>query len=259
VQPALRRVALPTEHGGWSLTVEPALLGLIAAPSLAGVLLGLAALVGFVVRTPLRVVLVDRLRRRRLPRTRLATQVALAEVVVLGALFAGASVTADRPFWLPIAVAAPLVVVALAYDARSRSRRLVPELAGTIGVAAIACAVALAGGLAASAAWGLWLVAAGRALGAVFFVRLQLRRAKQQRADARAGVLAQVAAVAVVGAGAIGDIVPIAGFVAIAVMAATHLVLQRRDAPAAPVVGAQQVVLGLTVVLATALGVRVPR
>ena len=31
-----RSVAVPTEHGGWGLTFEPVLLGLIVAPSWAG-------------------------------------------------------------------------------------------------------------------------------------------------------------------------------------------------------------------------------
>jgi hypothetical protein len=29
----LRSVALPSEHGGWGLTLEPAVLGLLVAPS----------------------------------------------------------------------------------------------------------------------------------------------------------------------------------------------------------------------------------
>jgi hypothetical protein len=71
----LRAVALPTEHGGWGLTAEPALLGLLVSPSVAGVALGLGALVAFLARTPLRVVLVDRWRGRDLDRTRLARRV----------------------------------------------------------------------------------------------------------------------------------------------------------------------------------------
>ena len=39
----LRAVAVPSEHGGWGLTAEPVLLGLIVAPSAAGACLGAAA------------------------------------------------------------------------------------------------------------------------------------------------------------------------------------------------------------------------
>ena len=62
-----RSVAIPSEHGGWGLTAEPALLGLLVAPSIAGGVLAVAAVVAFLARTPLKLVLVDRWRRRRLP------------------------------------------------------------------------------------------------------------------------------------------------------------------------------------------------
>jgi YwiC-like protein len=62
-------VALPSEHGGWSLTLEPALLALLVAPNWSGLALAAVAAVAFVVRTPVKCVLVDRWRHRRLPRT----------------------------------------------------------------------------------------------------------------------------------------------------------------------------------------------
>ena len=47
-RPMLRSVALPTEHGGWGLTLEPVLLGLLVAPSVAGLAIGGAAFLVFV-------------------------------------------------------------------------------------------------------------------------------------------------------------------------------------------------------------------
>ena len=35
-RPTLRSVAMPAEHGGWGLTLEPGILGVLLAPSLAG-------------------------------------------------------------------------------------------------------------------------------------------------------------------------------------------------------------------------------
>ena len=90
----IRAVAMPSEHGGWGLTIEPGLLGLLVAPSLAGACLAVAALVLFMLRTPLELALVDRRRQRRLPRTRLAERVAAAEAVLLVVLVAVAAVTA---------------------------------------------------------------------------------------------------------------------------------------------------------------------
>ena len=160
--------------------MEPVILGLIVAPSSAGFALALTALLGFVAHTPLKIALVDRLRHRRLERTRLAEQVAVIELISAGSLLALAVILAEDPFWLPLVIAAPLIAVELWYDVRSRSRRLVPELAGTIGIGSMAATIALAGGSDGLVAAGLWAIAAARAVAAVVFVRVQLRRAKGQ-------------------------------------------------------------------------------
>ena len=123
----LAAVAVPTEHGGWGLTAEPVLLGLLVAPSLAGGLLGLSAVAAFMARTPLRVVLVDRHRDRSLGRTQMAARVLAVEVLAIGALVGAAALVATDGFWWPVAVAAPLVAIELWYDTRSRSRRDCPR------------------------------------------------------------------------------------------------------------------------------------
>jgi hypothetical protein len=85
-QSGLRAVAMPTEHGGWSLTLEPVLLGLLVAWSWPGVALGLAAMLAFLARTPVKLVLVDRWRGRWHMRTTVAARVAGVELLVLLAL-----------------------------------------------------------------------------------------------------------------------------------------------------------------------------
>ncbi|MCC6435634.1 MAG: YwiC-like family protein, partial [Acidimicrobiales bacterium] len=126
----LRAVAIPTEHGGWSLTLEPVLLGLLVAWSWPGLSLGVAAMLAFLARTPVKLVLVDGWRGRWLTRTTVAAQVAGAELLVLATLVTAAALTADARFWWPLLAAAPLVAIELWFDMRSRSRRLLPELAG---------------------------------------------------------------------------------------------------------------------------------
>lgn len=256
--PRLRDVALPSEHGGWSLTLEPALLGLIVAPSGAGFALAGAALVGFLLRTPLRIVFVDRLRDRWLDRTTLATRIVLLESTLLILLVGIAIWTADHAWWYPMVPAALLVSTALSYDARSRSRRLLPELAGTVGISAIAAAIALAGGADTMLAYGLWLVMAARATAAVFFVRLQLRRAKAQAHRHPVNDAAQAVAGAAVVAGVVSDLVPVAGAASVIALCLVHVVLARQSPPKAAVLGAQQVVLGLTIVLITGLAAIAP-
>lgn len=251
-------VAVPTEHGGWGLTVEPALLGLLVAPSWAGAALAAAALVAFVARTPIKVALVDRWRHRRIPRTVLAEKLAAIELGLLVGLVGLAFATARGEFWLPIAVALPLIAVELRFDMRSRSRRLVPELAGTIGIGGVAAAIVLADGGEPALAAALWCIVAARAVASIPFVRLQLCRYKRQPYRILTSDAAQGAAVAVAGGAVLLDTGVAAGLGAIAALALFQAWASRRPPPAAAVLGAQQVVAGLTVVLITALGVLAP-
>jgi hypothetical protein len=131
-------------------------------------------------------------------------------------------------------------------------------LAGTIGIGSVAAAVGLLGGVSLSVAGGLWLVIAARSMAAVIFVRVQLLRAKQQPHKRTVSDLGQVLAVLVVVLGAVAGFVPWIGGSAIVVLAVVHLWLVRRPPPAIAVVGAQQVVLGLFVVLTAGLAAAAP-
>lgn len=251
----LRSVAMPSEHGGWGLTAEPALLGLLVAPSVAGVALSLAAVVAFLARTPLKLALVDRRRGRRLDRTRLAWKVLAVEVAALAALVALAAATASGPFWVPALVAAPLVALELWFDMRSRSRRLVPELAGAVGISAVAAMVVLAGGEGAALAAGLWLVPAARAATAVPHVRAQVLRL-HGRPTAPSTLLGADAAAVVGAAAAVAlDTSLAAGAVAVLAAIGVHRLGARRPVPPPKVLGMRQMVLGLAVVAVTAAGV----
>jgi hypothetical protein len=254
---AWRTVALPDEHGGWGLTAEPVLLGLVVAPSCAGVLLGAAAFNAFLVRTPLKVVLVDRHRQRRLPRTRLAVRVAAAELVLLAGLTAGAVALAGWDWLVPVLFAAPLVAVELWFDMRSRSRRLVPELCGAAGMAATASVLATAGGSGAALAAGLWLVLAGRAIASIPFARTQVARLHGHEGQTRGSDLAQVLGAAVAVTAAAFDRALFAGAGAVVALAVAQLVWTRRPAVPAKILGLRQLGLGLAVVAVTATGVLV--
>ncbi|NNC92514.1 MAG: YwiC-like family protein [Acidimicrobiia bacterium] len=254
----LRSVAIPTEHGGWSLTLEPVVLGLLVGPSGTGLLLGTAALLAFIARAPLKLALVDRLRGRHLERTRLARRVAAVELSVLIALMTLAFAVAEHSFLWPLVLAAPLILIELWYDIRSRSRRLIPELAGVVGVAAVAAAIVLAGGAGDRIAAGLWCVAAARAVAAITFIRVQLRRAKSQPHTLWLNDGFQLLALGAVVMGWLADAISFAGVTAIAALALIHTVLVRLPVPATPILGAQQVVFGLAVVLTAGLGALAP-
>jgi hypothetical protein len=252
-----RTVALPSEHGGWSLTAEPALLGLIVAWSWPGLALGVAAMVAFVARTPIKVILVDRWRDRWLDRTRLAARIATIEIVVLALLIAFAVVGGESGFWVPVAFAAPLVALELWYDMRSRGRRLVPELAGAIGIGSIATAVALADGASTRLAWGLWVVVAARSLAAIPYVRFQIQRTKSQAGPRWYSDLSQVAAVIGVAIAWLVDLVPLAAAIAIAVVAVINVAAVRLAPRRAVIIGIQQTIVGIAVIATTATAILV--
>jgi hypothetical protein len=254
---ALRSVALPVEHGGWALTLEPAVLGLFVAASGAGWCLAAAALVAFVARTPLKVVLVDRWRKRSLGRTVVAARVAAIELLALAVLVTAAAVLAASAFWWPLVVAVPLVGVELWFDMRSRSRRLVPELAGAIGVCAVVAMIVLAAGAESRLALGLWLILAARVITSIPFVRGQIAVAHHRPVAAGGLVLADVSAL-VVGVVAVGlEPSLVLGAVAIAAVVVFQRVTARRPVPRVAVIGVRQLLAGIAVIAATAIGVHV--
>ena len=248
-----RAVAVPTEHGGWGLTLEPVVLGLLLAPSGAGVALGAAALLLFVARTPAKVVLVDRYRHRWLPRTRAALVVAAVELALVAALVVAAVASADASFWQPLAVAVPLVAVELWFDMRSRSRRLLPELAGTVGIGAVAAAIVLAGGGDGRLALVAWSVVVARAVASLPFVRTQLQRARALDAPTHGSDTAQVAVLAATAIAGLAGWWSWPTVVAVVALAVAQLVLVRRPPARAPVIGAEQLVAGLVLAVVAGL------
>lgn len=255
--PSVRSVAMPTEHGGWSLTLEPALLGLLVAWSWPGLALGVAAMVAFLARTPLKLVLVDRWRGRWLARTTLAAKLAAVELAVIAALAVYVAWAGDRRLWVPLAFAAPLIVLQLGYDMRSRSRRLLPEMAGTVGMGSVATAVALAAGADAKVAAGLWIVVAARGGAAVPYVRTQVLRLHERAHHLWHSDLAQFIALVAAAAGWASGLIPAAASLAVAAVAVFNTVSVRLAPRPAKVIGMQQMVFGFVVIAITAVAVAV--
>jgi YwiC-like protein len=253
---ALRAVALPSEHGGWGLTAEPVLLGLLVAPSIAGAAIGAAAVLAFLVRTPLKVVLVDRWRHRRLPRTVLAQRVSAVELVALGAVLTAAASRAGRAWWAPLLAAVPLVTVEIWFDMRSRSRRIAPELCGAVAIASVAAAIARAGGAGWSVAIGLWVVLAARSVASIPFARAQVQRIKGHPHRRHQVDIAQAAALAAVLAGWKAGAVPAAGVAAIGIVAAAQTSWMRLRPPPVAVLGVTQLIIGIAIALTVAGAIR---
>jgi hypothetical protein len=253
---ALRRVAVPSEHGGWGLTAEPIALGLLVAPSISGTLLGAGTVIAFLARTPVKLLLVDHWRGRDLPRTALARRVASVEIGSLVVVLVAVALSAAGGWCVPLLAATPLVAVELWFDMHSHSRRLVPELCGAVGIAAVAAAIARAGGSSWPLSLGLWAVLAARSFAAIPLVRAQVQRLKGRDVGAGRLVVPAAAALAVAFGACWAGPVPLASAIAVTALVAWGFWSLRRPPARVAVLGAGQVAFGLGLVLVTAASVR---
>ena len=221
--PSFKSVALPAEHGSWSLVTEPILLGLLVAPSWAGAALAVTAFALFLFNRPFKVYWADRRRGRMFTRTRLARRFALiygGVALLLAAVAFG--LAGPRPF-APFLPAAPLLVIFVIYDQRP-GRFWQAELTAPVAFAAIVAAVALADGWGWPAALGLWGFMVARAVPAVLFIRARLRLDKGRPAGPGESLAAVVGAHALAVSGVVALVwagwLPWAGIVATAVLLA---------------------------------------
>ena len=253
----LKTVALPTEHGGWGITLEPVLLGLLVAPSLAGAGLALATVGAFLARHPFKIVAGDRRRGRRFARTPYAERFTLvyaaAAVVGLGvAVYA----SADYAFLLPLAAAAPLAGLQLWYDAAGRSRGLLPELAGSLAMGSVACSLAVAGGAGWPLALGLWALLAARFVPAIIYVRARLDELHGKEPARWPSLLAHAAAHAfVVALAAYGFLPWVAVLMTAVLFGRAAYGFARRWPSTARGVGFGEIAFGALTVVAAAAGV----
>src|SRR5215207_5362102 len=253
----LKTVALPTEHGGWGITLEPVVLGLLVAPSLAGAGLALATVGAFLARHPFKIVAGDRRRGRRFARTPYAERFTLAyAAAALAGLVLSVFNSDDYTFLLPLAAAAPLAGVQLWYDAAGRSRGLLPEVAGSVAMGSVACSLALAGGAGWPLALGLWALLAARFVPAILYVRARLAELHGREPARRPSLLAHAAAHAFVVALAAYGFLPWAAVLMTAVLFGRAAYgFTRRWPSTAKGVGFGEIAFGALTVAAVTVGV----
>jgi hypothetical protein len=254
----LRTLAFPVEHGGWGFLAEPIFLGLALAPSGAGLAIGLATVSAFLMRLPAKLYWRNRKRLDLSPRFRIARRFA---ALYAGLSVAGFAIALTLVGWRPLApflILGPLLAVYAAFDVRNQTRRLLPELAATMGLAASAPAIALAGGWEWVGAWTLWLLLQARAVPSILYVRARLRLERGNEIDRRPSTVAHLAAVAVGLALWQADLAPLLSAAALTVLLVRALRgLSRNRRPArAKEVGFSELAFGLGYVLATVLGFR---
>jgi hypothetical protein len=251
-------VALPAEHGGWGLLLEPIALGLAVAPSLPGLGLALAAGFVFLGRLPFRLALQDWRRGASYPRTRLARRLAAIFGAAASVLGVSSLLHAPRSAWLALLPALSLGLAQLRFDLRNRGRDLLAEMLGAVALSASTPVVALAGGAAAELAWSAGALIAVRAVSAILYVRARLRRARGLPVNRAPAFLSHGLGLGVASVLSWATLGPWLAIVAFALLAARAVHgLRPASPPVRPqVVGVQEVGWGVGTVVLLAVGYR---
>lgn len=249
-------VALPVEHGGWSLLLEPVILGLALRPSRSGLFVALSALAAFLTRHPLRLLAMDYRKSVCHPRTALSGRFVLAYGACALIFLAAALETGEERMGLALLAASPIALIALRMDLLGRGRELGAEVYGSVALSASAMIVVVAGGGRFGVAAMVWLLQSLRAATAILYVRARLRH---ERGTADGSGLA-ITAHAV----ALGLVLALVGFglaPPLAVLAFALLLARATWGLASPrgnlrpqSVGAWEVVFGLAVLVLFVLG-----
>ena len=252
-----RSVALPTEHGGWSFISEPILLGLLLAPSVEGLALGVGALLAFLLRQPLKIYVKDIRGGRQVARTAAARRFALLYAAL--ALAAGLIVLLNLPAFdalLPLLLALPIFGVQMVYDFRNQSRSLTAEISGALATGALASVIAMLGGWSLIPALGLWLTLAAKSASAILYVRARLRLERGKPAAVRPAVAAHILACGVLIVTYAAGLVPLTAPLAMGILSLRAAVgLSRwRKARVPKQIGIQEVIYALIFVLLVVMG-----
>lgn len=250
-------VTVPTEHGGWGLTLEPILLGILVAPSLAGAFFAIAVFVGFLSRQAAKIVAIDRRRSLRNDRTVMAERVVVAYALIATVFFLLTwSVANDWRFLLPLVLAMPFGLVFAYYDLSRPGRTLQAELSGPTALAAVAASIAMLAGWPLREALPLWIVLVARALPAVLYVRARLRLDHGRAVNTLLPTLWHVLALAAVAGLAWMGLLPWTAVLAMIILLirCVTMLLPGRPRVSVKTIGFSELGLGLLTVFLVALG-----
>ncbi len=190
------KIALPTEHGGWGFLLEPLVAGLAIAFSAGGAWIAVMMVGAFLVRQPLKVLVIDRTGMRVNERAMMASYFVLAYGAVFALGLAGTVMTVGWAPLLPFAFVLPLAAVQLYFDFSRQGRHLFPELGGAVTISASIAAIALAGGMTLPAALGLWAIFVARLIPSILYVRERLLLEKGKAFSKNIPLIVHVIAVA---------------------------------------------------------------
>ena len=194
----LKSVALPVEHGSWGFLLEPLVAGLAVAFSWGGVWIALMTIGAFLMRQPLKVLIIDRLGMK----VRERAKTALTFIAIYGAVFtAGFAGTifsvGGRPL-LPFVSVLPFAAYQIYCDASRQGRQLVAEVIGAVSISASIAAIALSDGRPWAVAVSLWLIFVLRLVPSILYVRNRLLLEKGKPYSRIVPTLAHVTALTIV-------------------------------------------------------------
>jgi hypothetical protein len=201
-----RRIFLPTEHGSWALVFEPVALGLLVAPSISGLFLGLGVTVGFLSRRPMQLGWSQKTLDLT---TRYIARRSARALWTFAAIFLGAAIYRS-PFntVIPLGIAVPLLLLFAWFDRLGRARHLIAELASTAACSLLPVAMALSDGFANRDAVALGIANLARAWPTLLVVRTWLRRSRGETQSFVPALLAQLLAPAFLAVLAQSDVLP---------------------------------------------------
>jgi len=244
----LRPLALPSEHGGWGFLFEPLVLALAIRPSLAGSLVALAFVFGFLSRHPLKLAMQDLLREKSYPRTRWCWLFACSYALAAIASLSFAIGLRSWSIVIPIGLVVPLGVMQLLHDANNQSRALIAELGGAVAMSSSAAAIAIAGGMRILPAFALSGIIVARSIPSIVYVRTLLQRAHGKSAPSWPALALHALAIALVALFA--SRFAIAAMVLLFARAAWALA---RPAPPAKTIGWREIAWGFVTVALVAI------
>jgi len=251
-----RNVALPVEHGGWGFLLEPILLGLLLVPTLAAALVALSMAAAFLLRQPVKILLVDLRRGRTFARTGLAWRFALL-YTILAVVGAGLTLYFAGSDWLlPPLLALPFGLIFLYYDLSQPGRTWQAELTAPVALASGAASMALIDGWYLGPSLALWAVLAARAVPSILYVRARLRLDRGKEPDRIVPVLAHVIAILLIAELAQLNLIPwlaLTPFVVLLIRA-THGISKRRWMVSVKSIGFTELGLGIFTVLVVSVG-----
>lgn len=254
----LRGIALPNEHGSWSILLEPLVGAGAVAFTPATIWISMLFIGAFLMRQPLRIWLADRNAGRDLPQTWAARKYTLVYSAIFAAGLVGTIAIVPAANFLPLAIAAPLCIVQIYYDMRHKSRSLIPELTGAVALSSSAALISLAGGWTMPAAASLWAIFILRLIPSVLYIRNRLRLEKGKSWSAVVpivGHLIALLAVAVLAFVGFSPIMPVVMFGILLGRAAFGLSPYRKKRKAMQI-GIFEVIFGTLTVLSVIVGYR---